>query len=336
MVSFAPSETTKAVTVNVAADSLKEGDEGFTVTLSRPSLGLQLGVASAQGTIRNDDPAPPPVLAIAAADAMKPEGDSGTTAFTFAVSRSGDLAKAVTVDWRVAGSSSAPADAADFVGGVLPSGSLSFAAGETTKAITVAVAGDIAYERAEGFTVSLVSASGGALLGTAALGGIQNDDTGGLDPIPGTARPDTPNGTGFADLIQALAGNDKLHGGLGDDRLEGGDGADLLRGGDGADTLSGGKGAGTFVLGAVADSLPGAMGLILDFSRAEKGRIDLKALGADPGKAGDQAFAFVGTASFTKAGQLHDALVGGRTHVELNLDADLGQALALEAADFVL
>ncbi|MEZ5667270.1 MAG: S8 family serine peptidase [Alphaproteobacteria bacterium] len=50
--------------------------------------------------------APPkvPTLSIAALDAEKAEGDSGATAFTFTVTRGGDTASAVTVDYAVAGS----------------------------------------------------------------------------------------------------------------------------------------------------------------------------------------------------------------------------------------
>ena len=54
---------------------------------------------------------------------------------------------------------------------------MSFAAGETSKTITVQVAGDSTLESDEGFTVSLSNASSGTAIGTAtATGTIQNDD----------------------------------------------------------------------------------------------------------------------------------------------------------------
>jgi hypothetical protein len=75
-----------------------------------------------------------PSLAIAAADAVKFEGNSGLTPFTFTVTRSGPTTGATSVNWAVTGSGANPANAADF-GGTLPSGTLSFAAGETSKTI---------------------------------------------------------------------------------------------------------------------------------------------------------------------------------------------------------
>ncbi|WP_375781797.1 Calx-beta domain-containing protein, partial [Microcystis aeruginosa] len=65
----------------------------------------------------------------------------------------------------------------DFVGGVLPSGVVSFAAGETSKVITVNVQGDTTVEPDENFTVTLSNATNGTTITTAtATGTIENDD----------------------------------------------------------------------------------------------------------------------------------------------------------------
>ena len=112
-------------------------------------------------------------LAIAPTDADKAEGDSGNTAFTFTVTRSGDTSGATDVDYAV---TSTDADAADFAG-ALPSGTVSFAANETTTTITVNVSGDTDAEADEDFTVTLSNATGGATITTATADGtIQNDD----------------------------------------------------------------------------------------------------------------------------------------------------------------
>jgi hypothetical protein len=42
------------------------------------------------------------------------EGNSGTTVFTFTVTRSGNLNRSSTVDWSVTGSGANPASAEDF------------------------------------------------------------------------------------------------------------------------------------------------------------------------------------------------------------------------------
>ncbi len=177
VVSFAAGETSKTVTVQVAGDTLVEANEGFTVTLSGPSAGTAIGTAAAVGSILNDDVAPGSTLAIAAASAVLSEGNSGSTAFTFTVTRTGSTAGASSAAWAVTGSGGSAANAADFAGGVLPSGLVSFAAGETSKTITVQVAGDSTVEADEGFTVTLSGPSAGTVIGTAAaVGSILNDD----------------------------------------------------------------------------------------------------------------------------------------------------------------
>lgn len=68
------------------------------------------------------------------------------------------------------------ADAADFVGGVLPLSSLSFADGEYSKTITVSVQGDEDVESNEAFTVNLSNASTGADIVVGTANGVQSDD----------------------------------------------------------------------------------------------------------------------------------------------------------------
>lgn len=92
------------------------------------------------------------------------EGDAGTTEFRFTVQRAGDVASALTVDYgvSVAGLVNA-ANAVDFLGGALPTGSVTFAAGATTAEIVIAVQGDLAVEAGENFTLEIsnpVSAGG--------------------------------------------------------------------------------------------------------------------------------------------------------------------------------
>jgi hypothetical protein len=117
-----------------------------------------------------------PNLAIAAVSASKAEGNSGNTAFDFTVTRTGPNDVATTVDFAVTGSGANTAAAADF-GGALPSGSVSFAAGETSKAVTINVSGDSTVEPDEGFTVTISVPGGGAVINVpTATGTIQNDD----------------------------------------------------------------------------------------------------------------------------------------------------------------
>lgn len=176
---FLADETRKVITISVASDTTVESDEGFVVTLTNAGNAV-LGVATATGSILNDDTLPAPTLAISAADADKEEGNSGTTAFTFVVRRTGDTSAETSVDYAVTSLGIEPASAADF-GGVFPTGRVNFSANETEKLITIAVSGDVAVEFDEGFTVTLGSATNGTITTSSADGIIQNDD---LPPPP--------------------------------------------------------------------------------------------------------------------------------------------------------
>ncbi|WP_353743905.1 ELWxxDGT repeat protein, partial [Microcystis sp. LSC13-02] len=118
-----------------------------------------------------------PTLAIAATNANQTEGNSGSKAFTFTVTRADNTTGSNNVNWAVTGSGSNPTNATDFVGGLLPSGTVSFASGETSKVITVNVQGDTTVELNENFTVTLSNATNGATITTALVTGtILNDD----------------------------------------------------------------------------------------------------------------------------------------------------------------
>ena len=109
------------------------------------------------------------------------EGNSGTTALNFPVTRSGPTTAACSASWAVVPTGTNGADASDFVGGSLQSGTVSFAAGATSATISVNVQGDTTVEPNETFNVVLSNPSPGASIGTStSLGTILNDDTGPL------------------------------------------------------------------------------------------------------------------------------------------------------------
>jgi len=158
--------------VNVAGDTVVEPDETFTVTLSAPT-GSTLGTAAATATILNDD-APPTADAVDRGDdAERGGGQRGDDAVHLHVTRSGNLSGASSASYAVTGGT---ATAADFAGGVLPSGTVSFVAGQATATITVNVAGDTVVEPDETFTVTLSAPTGSTLGTAAATATILNDD----------------------------------------------------------------------------------------------------------------------------------------------------------------
>ncbi len=77
------------------------------------------------------------------------EGDS--TAYTFEVVRQGRLDSSLTVNWAIEGAGLTQVDANDFVNGLLPTGTVFFAPGESVASFTVLVRGDNTLETAEGF-----------------------------------------------------------------------------------------------------------------------------------------------------------------------------------------
>jgi subtilisin family serine protease len=169
--------------------------------------------------------------------------------------------------------------------------------------------------------------------------------------LNGTSRHDTLNGAGgndslngFAgnDLLLGFGGNDTLSGLTGNDTLDGGAGNDLLISGAGRDVMTDGTGADVFRFTTLADSAVGTnRDLITAFSQAEGDRIDLAAIDANTRLSGNQAFAFIGDASFGRiAGQLRFA--AGVLQADVNGDARADMEIAIQgvptllAADFVL
>ena len=118
-------------------------------------------------------------------------------------------------------------------------------------------------------------------------------------------------------------GADRLSGNDEDNRIVGGAGRDTLQGDMGRDTLAGGGGADRFVFTDLEESDIDAPDLITDFRRGQGDRIDLRALDANDGLDGDQAFTFIGTTAFSgTAGELRAQVQGNRTLITADLDGD--------------
>ncbi len=159
--------TTGQITVNVTGDTTVEGNETFTVDLSNPA-GATITDNQGLGTINNDD-----ATAISIDDVTVPEGDSGTTAFTFTVSLANPSATDVTVDYTTTDVTAATADG-DYAAA---SGTLTIPAGSTTAQITVNVTGDTKVEGNETFMVDLSNSVGATISDSQGLGTINNDDS---------------------------------------------------------------------------------------------------------------------------------------------------------------
>lgn len=165
---FASSVTTQTLSVNVVGDTEVEPDQSFAVTLSNlvAPAGVNLGTASANGVIVNDDAAS---FSISGANVV--EGTGGSTTLNFSVSLSAPVKDPVTVQYTTAaGSASAPADFAS------ASGTLTFSGSQTTQLVPVSIVSDNLVEPDESFTMVLSNPNGATIATASATGTIVNDD----------------------------------------------------------------------------------------------------------------------------------------------------------------
>jgi len=152
--------------------------------------------------------APTPNVTLSPSFPSVTEGNSGTKLMTMTATLSAAASGTVSVGYATTnGEALAGSDY------TATSGTLSFAAGETSKTFTVPILGDTAFEGDESFFINLTSATG-AVLGTngiaSAIATITNDDSTG--PVTSTI-------TGSVD-------NDSLTSGTSNDTIDGAGGTD--------------------------------------------------------------------------------------------------------------
>jgi len=123
-------------------------------------------------------------------NAVREEGDSGVTAFTFTIERSGDLSGTTTIDWAAEGAvltsvvdGRLPASSDDLAGDADPSGSVTFEAGQESATFSVPIQGDTeaeiespAFQNRDVFAVTIDAPDGVAVEDERATGEILNDD----------------------------------------------------------------------------------------------------------------------------------------------------------------
>ena len=152
------------IEVPITNDALDEDDEEFSLTISNP-VGAELGISTTtKCTIKDDDAAP----SFAFSESKVIEGDFGTTQLVFNVNLSAECGKTISVDYNTEDGTATAADN-DYTP---VSGKLEFAAGETSKLITININGDINCEPDENFFVTLKPETGDIK----AEGTIQDDD----------------------------------------------------------------------------------------------------------------------------------------------------------------
>ena len=140
--------------------------------------------------------------------------------------------------------------------------------------------------------------------------------------------------------IEGKDGNDSITGSNNNDIIVGGNGDDKLTGGLGADKLTGNAGKDRFIFTTTAQ-----MGLgtnkdtIADFQR-DQDLVDLVAIDANTLLTGNQAFTYIGSANFSKAGELRFAsgIVSGDVNGDKVADFELAMTgiTVLSSTNFLL
>lgn len=163
-VSFAAGETSKTITITTIDDASAESTETMTVVLSNPSGAVITG-STGTGTINDNDTAPANLVIN---DPSVTEGG----VLSFVVTRSGNTAPAVSASYATSnGTAVAPGDY------TTATGTVSFAANETSKTISVTTIDDTAVESSEAMTMTLSNPSGATIVDGSGTGTIADNDT---------------------------------------------------------------------------------------------------------------------------------------------------------------
>ncbi len=168
---FTAGEISKTVSVTVNGDTEVEYNgtwsETFFVKLSSP-VSAAIGAGTATGMINDDDDY------VVIGDDIVPEGNSGTTQVNLNLSRTGSALGSSSVTWATANGTATAGS--DYVAGGPTT--VTFAAGETLKTVTVTLNGDTAVEADETFTVNLSAPVGATIGDGSGTVTITNDDIG--------------------------------------------------------------------------------------------------------------------------------------------------------------
>ncbi len=156
------------ITVPVLPDVVDEPNETFAVNLST-AVNASIADSQGVGTITDNDAAP--VLTIN--DVTLTEGNSGTQAAVFTVTRTGTTANTITVNYATANGSPAASSGSDYVA---KSGTLTFAPSVATQTVSIVVNGDVLNEVNETFYVNLSNATNASIGDSRGVGTIVNND----------------------------------------------------------------------------------------------------------------------------------------------------------------
>ena len=219
ILNFAAGVTTQTITLNITDDYVYEPTETFTVDLSN-AVEATISDAQGVGTILDDDAQ----VFFSINDVTVHEAD-GT--ITFTVTKTGATALASSVEYTV--NPNTAVTPGDYAAGTSAlTGTLTFAAGVTTQAITLNITDDMVYEPTETFYVNLSNPVNATISDAQGIGTILDDDSlpiatpdndvtvfekaldlnqDGADLAAGTVKGTDPTSTGETDSSNTLVGS---------------------------------------------------------------------------------------------------------------------------------
>ena len=188
---FAAGTTSQTFNVSVTGDVLDEADETVKVRLKDPvNAAVSTTAGTGTGTITDDDATP--TLLISSPSVS--EGDSGSTALTYTVTLSAASGREVTVQYADSGLGTATSGT-DYT--AITAGTLTFAAGTTSRTFSVSVTGDTVAESDETVEVTwsnaanaMISTRAGLVTNALRVDGTITDDDGAPDTITLTVDDD--------------------------------------------------------------------------------------------------------------------------------------------------
>jgi Calx-beta domain len=173
VVSFAAGETSKTVSVTINGDTTVEPNETLNVVLSAP-LNATIVKGTGIGTITNDDNVvvPPTQRKLSVNDVKVVEGNLGQRSMVFTLTLDGPAAGTESV--MVNSANGTATAGSDFV--ALAATKVTFAAGETSKQVTVNLLGDTLVELDETLNLVLSTPANLTIVKGTGVGTITNDD----------------------------------------------------------------------------------------------------------------------------------------------------------------
>jgi len=165
-ITFAPGETSQIIEVALLGDSIDEFNESFSLNLDG---GSNVIITNSQATANLDDNDDAPSIAVG--DVTLVEGDNGTSNASFTITLDNPSGKEITVDYSTVDGTAIAGEDYEEIAGIV-----TFAPGETSKTIDVAVNGDTINEIDEAFNIQLANPSNSTLTDDSATINIVDND----------------------------------------------------------------------------------------------------------------------------------------------------------------